>query len=150
MAVQNAGWNCGTSVGGGLSRVLATQRYPAEFDGFASASSWLNSTRPDWVTNTEGTDRDYVSIGCATLFLDCLRYQLHISPPPIVQAGGTKPAARLSAPDQLGRRLRLLGRPAAAALPGRHPGQPAERQPVPAPEPGRLGRLGIARRGREL
>jgi len=88
MAVQNVGWNCGASAGEGLSRVLATQRYPAELDGFASASSWLNSARPDWVTNTEGTDRDYVSIGCATLFINYLRYQLHISLARIVQAGG--------------------------------------------------------------
>jgi hypothetical protein len=88
MADQGAGWNCGASAGEGLSRVLATQRYPAELDGFASASSWLNSARPDWVTNTEQTDRDYVSIGCATLFLNYLRYQLHCSLARIVQAGG--------------------------------------------------------------
>jgi len=89
MADQAAGWNCGASAGEGLSRVLATQRYPAELDGFASASSWLNSPRPDWVTNTESTDRNFVSIGCATLFLNYLRYQLHISLARIVQAGGT-------------------------------------------------------------
>jgi hypothetical protein len=88
MAVQNAGWNCGASAGEGLSRILATQRYPAELDGFASALTWLNSARPDWVTNTEGTDRDYISIGCATLFINYLRYQLHISLARIVQAGG--------------------------------------------------------------
>jgi hypothetical protein len=89
MAVQNAGWNCGASAGEGLSRVLAAQRYPAELDRFASASSWLNSARPDWVSTTEGTDRDYVSIGCATLFINYLRYQLHVSLARIVQAGGT-------------------------------------------------------------
>src|SRR6516225_4965854 len=89
MANQGAGWNCGASAGEGLSRVLATQRYPASLDGFASASSWLNSNRPDWVTNTEGTDRNYVSIGCATLFLNYLRYQLHFSLVRIVEAGGT-------------------------------------------------------------
>ena len=89
MAAQNAGWNCGASAGEGLSRVLATQRYPAELDGFASAASWLNSARPDWVSTTQDTDRDYVSIGCATLFVNYLRYQLHISLARIVQAGGT-------------------------------------------------------------
>jgi hypothetical protein len=88
MAVQGASWDCGASAGEGLSRVLATQRYPAELDGFASASSWLNSARPDWVTNTEPTDGNYVSIGCATLFLNYLRYQLHFSLARIVQAGG--------------------------------------------------------------
>jgi hypothetical protein len=89
MANQGAGWNCGASAGEGLSRVLATQRYPASLDGFASASTWLNSNRPDWVTQTEGTDRNYVSIGCATLFLNYLRYQLHFSLVRIVEAGGT-------------------------------------------------------------
>jgi len=89
MANQGAGWNCGASAGEGLSRVLATQRYPASLDGFASASSWLNSNRPDWVTQTDGTDRNYVSIGCATLFLNYLRYQLHFSLVRIVEAGGT-------------------------------------------------------------
>jgi hypothetical protein len=89
MANQAAGWNCGASPGEGLSRVLATQRYPAELDGFATAASWLNSARPDWVTNTENTDRDSVSTGCATLFLNYLRYQLHISLARIVRAGGT-------------------------------------------------------------
>src|SRR5271166_4986429 len=84
---QGAGWNCGASAGEGLSRVLATQRYPGSLDGFASASSWLNSNRPDWVTQTEGTDRDYISIGCATLFLNYLRYQLHFSLVRIVEAG---------------------------------------------------------------
>lgn len=89
MANQGAGWNCGASAGEGLSRVLATQRYPASLDGFASASSWLNSNRPDWVTQTDSTDRNYVSIGCATLFLNYLRYQLHLSLARIVEAGGT-------------------------------------------------------------
>ena len=88
MANQGAGWNCGASAGEGLSRVLATQRYPSSLDGFASAASWLNSNRPDWVTQTEGTDRNYVSIGCATLFLNYLRYQLHFSLVRIVEAGG--------------------------------------------------------------
>ena len=90
MANQGAGWNCGASAGEGLSRVLATQRYPSSLDGFASAATWLNSSnRPDWVTQTEGTDQDYVSIGCATLFLNYLRYQLHFSLVRMVEAGGT-------------------------------------------------------------
>jgi hypothetical protein len=89
MANQNAGWDCGASAGEGLSRVLATERYPQSLDGFASASSWLDGGRPDWVTRTEPTDQDYVSIGCATLFLNYLRYQLNCGWDRIVQAGGT-------------------------------------------------------------
>src|SRR5215467_4038836 len=89
MAAQAKGWNCGASAGEGLSRVLATELHPASLARFASASHWLNSARPDWVTQTEGTDRDYVSIGCATLFINYLRYQLHFSFPQIVQAAGS-------------------------------------------------------------
>ncbi len=89
MAAQAKGWNCGASAGEGLSRVLATELHPASLGRFASASHWLNSPRPDWVTQTETTDRDYVSIGCATLFINYLRHQLHFSLAQIVQAGGT-------------------------------------------------------------
>ena len=88
MAAQGAGWNCAASAGEGLSRVLATELYPASLGSFATASIWLNSARPDWVTQTEGTDRDHVSIGCATLFLNYLRHQLNFALPKIVQAGG--------------------------------------------------------------
>ena len=87
MAAQNKGWNCGASAGEGLSRVLATERYPASLDGFASAAKWLDSNRPNWVTTTEQTDRDYVSIGCATLFLNYLHYQLGFSLNAIIGAG---------------------------------------------------------------
>jgi hypothetical protein len=90
MAVQANGWSCGSSNGEGLSRVLATELHPASLGRFASASHWLNSsTRPDWVTQTEGTDRDHVSIGCATLFINYLRHQLRFSLAQIVQAGGS-------------------------------------------------------------
>src|SRR6266700_2402337 len=75
MAAQNKGFNCGWSNGEGLSRVLATERYPAQLDGFASAASWLDSARADYVGTNEQTDRNYVSIGCSTLFLNYLRYQ---------------------------------------------------------------------------
>lgn len=89
MANQNAGWNCGASNGEGLSRVLATELYPAELNGFTSASSWLDSNRPDFVTNTDPTDRNYVSIGCATLFINYLYHQLGFDLATIVQAGGS-------------------------------------------------------------
>src|SRR5215469_14266555 len=89
MAAQAKGWNCGASAGEGLSRVLATELHPASLGNFASASHWLNSARPDWVTQTEGTDRDHVSIGCATLFINYLRHQLHFTLPQIVQAAGS-------------------------------------------------------------
>jgi hypothetical protein len=90
MAVQANGWSCGSSNGEGLSRVLATELHPASLGRFASAARWLNSPqRPDWVSQTEATDRNYVSIGCATLFINYLRHQLRFSLAQIVQAGGS-------------------------------------------------------------
>jgi hypothetical protein len=94
MAAQNAGWDCAASNGEALSRVLATQAYPAELNGFATAAAWLNSNRPDWVTNndpTAGTGGGFnpLSIGCSVLFINYLRYQLHFTLAEIVQAGGT-------------------------------------------------------------
>ena len=88
-AAFGRGWNCGASNGEGLSRVLANAMYPgAEPANFVSAPVWLDTPgRPDWVNNTENTDRDYVSIGCSVLFLNWLRYQLHFSWNEIVLAG---------------------------------------------------------------
>lgn len=89
MATQAKGWNCGDSAGEALSRVLATVAYPAQLDGFATASSWLNSPRADYVTQSEGTDQDYVSTGCGTLFLNYLVSQLGHGLDTVVQAGGS-------------------------------------------------------------
>src|SRR5271169_4335874 len=47
----------------------------------------LRYVRSPGVTTTEQTDRDYVSIGCATLFLNYLHYQLGFSLDAIVGAG---------------------------------------------------------------
>jgi hypothetical protein len=88
MANQAAGWDCGASNGEGLSRVLAAELYPAQLDGFATASSWLNSNRPDFVTRNDPTDINFVSIGCSVLFINYLRSQLGHSLTSIVQAGG--------------------------------------------------------------
>ncbi|MES2114776.1 MAG: hypothetical protein V4578_06475 [Pseudomonadota bacterium] len=83
-------WNCGYSTGEGLSRVLTTQLYPDSLGGFASASTWLNTPgRPDYVDVTDPTDRNYVSLGCSTLFLNFLRHQLRFSWQQIVRAGAS-------------------------------------------------------------
>lgn len=88
-AASGKGWNCGASPGEGLSRVLATELYPAQLNGFVSSNSWLNAPgRPDFVTNSDPTDTNYVSIGCSTLFLNYLRYQLDFTWPEIAGAGG--------------------------------------------------------------
>jgi hypothetical protein len=89
-ATQGNGVNCGFSNGESFSRVLPTALNPAWRPWFSTGNSWLNSTspsRPDWVTNAEETDQDYVSIGCGALFLNYLAYQLNFSWPDIVNAG---------------------------------------------------------------
>ena len=87
MADQDRGWDCGASTGEGLSRVLATNRYPHELGGFASAPTWLQSGRGDFVTLTDPSDQHFVSIGCSTLFINYLRFQLDYSFEDIAQAG---------------------------------------------------------------
>jgi Tol biopolymer transport system component/alpha-tubulin suppressor-like RCC1 family protein len=82
MNTQGKGFDCGSSNGEALSRVLPTVLYPTHDIRlrFSTGSSWLNNanpSRPDWVTNTEPTDRDLVSIGCGSLFLNYLAHQLN-------------------------------------------------------------------------
>jgi hypothetical protein len=77
------GWDCGASNGEGLSRVLAEALHPAELDtgvgkrrvDYSTGSFWLNAPRLDYVDQTYESDQDFVSIGCATLFLNWLRFQ---------------------------------------------------------------------------
>jgi hypothetical protein len=79
MATQALGFDCAASNGEALSRVAAQVLYPKLRDRWSTGNSWLNSTRPDWVSNTEPTDQDFVSIGCGSLFLNYLAYQLNFS-----------------------------------------------------------------------
>lgn len=89
-AAVGKGWNCGASNGEGLSRVLANDMYPGvEPPNFVSAPVWLDEPgRPDWVTKTDPTDTEYISIGCAVLFLNWLRFQLGFGWAKIIAAGG--------------------------------------------------------------
>lgn len=86
------GWYCGASNGEGLSRVLAEALYPAEMDirglDYSSGSFWLNALRPDYVDQTYESDQDFVSIGCATLFLNWLRFQHGYKWEQIILSGG--------------------------------------------------------------
>ncbi len=88
MDTQNNGWDCGASNGEGLSRLISAELYPGSQSGFETGPSWLASNRPNFVDNTDGTDRNFVSIGCATLFLNYLHYQLGHPWLNIIGAGG--------------------------------------------------------------
>lgn len=87
--LQGKGWDCAASNGEGLSRVLATELYPAQLNGFATAGSWLDSGRPDFVNINDPTDQNPLSTGCSVLFLNFLHSQLGFSWPAVVQAGAT-------------------------------------------------------------
>jgi hypothetical protein len=87
MALRNArsgstSWNPGGSNGEGLSQFLAEWFYRSAYydaqllHGPGRITAWLNgSGRPDFVTTTDGTDRSFVSFGCAFLFLHFLHTQ---------------------------------------------------------------------------
>jgi hypothetical protein len=85
-AVQNGGWDCGKSNGEGLSRVLATDPYPAQLDGFSTAAAWLDSNRQNFVDHNLNSDTDPTANGCSVLFLNWLRFQLNYSWTQIVEA----------------------------------------------------------------
>jgi hypothetical protein len=85
---QGKGWDCGASNGEGLSRILATESYPKELDGYTTAAVWLDTDRTqDWVNNNDPTDRNNVSTGCSVLFLNWLHYQKGFRWDTIVGAG---------------------------------------------------------------
>ena len=86
-AVQAKGWDCQMSNGEGLSRVLAAELYPAEVAGFATAPSWLDSRRPNYVDRNIDSDTNPVGNGCAVLFLNWLHFQLGHSWRHVVAAG---------------------------------------------------------------
>ena len=85
-AVQGQGWDCGKGNGEGLSRVLATDAYPAQLDGFATASVWLDSRRDDFVDRNFNGDTNPEANGCSVLFLNWLRFQLDFTWQQIVGA----------------------------------------------------------------
>jgi hypothetical protein len=71
MGAQNKGWGCGSSNGEGLSRVCATLLTPnGSVPSWATtAPTWVSANYPDWVTKTDPTDGNYVSAGCAVVYL---------------------------------------------------------------------------------
>ncbi len=88
MGAQGLGWGCGYSNGEGLSRFLAEYETALDtLDAFATGPAWAAAGFPDWVTKTEQTDRDGVSVGCSIVYLYWLRFQGYTIPQ-IVRAGG--------------------------------------------------------------
>lgn len=88
MGPQGGGWVCGSSNGEGLSRFCAEQETPAgTLDAFITGPSWAQAGFPDWVTNTESTDQDAVSTGCAIVYIYWM-VSLGFGIPQIVQAAG--------------------------------------------------------------
>jgi hypothetical protein len=89
MGAQGTGWGCGSSNGEGLSRYLAeVMPPPGSFPAWGvTGPSWAAAGFPDWVSRTESTDRNYVSTGCAVVYLYWMRF-LGFSTQEIVAAGG--------------------------------------------------------------
>jgi hypothetical protein len=94
MNLQGRGWVANWSNGEALSRVCGQILYPNRAWLFSTGNSWLNgdpsspnAARSNWVDNVFHTDQDYVSIGCGSLFLNYLAYQLNFPWPDIIQAG---------------------------------------------------------------
>ena len=88
MGAQGGGWGCGFSNGEGLSRFCAQQvTPPGTLDAFTTGPAWAQAGFPDWVTQTEQTDQDAVSTGCAIVYIYWMR-SLGYTIPQIVQTPG--------------------------------------------------------------
>jgi hypothetical protein len=78
-------WSAGSSHGEGLSQFCAYMMAPAGYNDFYGPgfeNSWLlTANRPNWVDNTEATDGDVYSYGCALLYLFYLHTQRSCSVP---------------------------------------------------------------------
>ena len=71
----NQGWGCGFSNGEAHSRVaafLASGGPRGSLAAYTTGPAWDQVGRPDFVTNTEQTDRNAVSTGCGMIFIDWL------------------------------------------------------------------------------
>jgi hypothetical protein len=96
MGYQNKGWNCGGSNGEALSRFLAELRSGNALAPYASVPAWDQAGRPNWIDQTEATDRNVVSTGCGVLYLWWMVSQGY-TPARITQAGGSTLAENYSA-----------------------------------------------------
>jgi hypothetical protein len=94
MGLQNLGWGCGYSNGEALSRFFAEIETPAGTmpSEFVTGPSWAQAGYPDWISQTEDTDQDAVSVGCGIVYIYWLRSQAY-STARITQAAGSTLAA---------------------------------------------------------
>jgi hypothetical protein len=95
MAKNPFGWKPGDSSGEGLSQLGAFTIYPDQLGDLNGPQVWLDTSispttakpsRPDFVNKTEAFDGNFISFGCALLFLYFLRSQLGFSMKAIVSA----------------------------------------------------------------
>ena len=91
MAAQGKSWDCGSSQGEALSRLLAYDitGFTGNTPGYTwlAASNWLNSPRQDFVSYNDPNDGNFVTIGCGTLFLNYMRHERGVTMERIVQLG---------------------------------------------------------------
>jgi hypothetical protein len=117
MEFTGYGWYPGNSMGEGLSNLVGALLHPAGYyttNAGPRINQWLNGgaghpPRFDFVANTEGTDQDIFSYGCAILFINYLVYQLGRPLKDVIRAGGGSLAETYA---------RLTGQPAASAYAG--------------------------------
>jgi hypothetical protein len=86
-------WDHGAnSMGEALSTVCEALRHPDGYYGGGlgpRVTTWLNaSPRPNWIDNTEPTDRDFLSIGCGVAFIYYLMSEFNYSISSVIQASG--------------------------------------------------------------
>jgi hypothetical protein len=92
-AIQGQGWDCGNTNGEALSRALAELAFPGALDDYSSFAVWLDTPdRPDWISEQQGSDTDFIAIGCGVGFLTWLLSQGH-SVNDLVAASGPTLAA---------------------------------------------------------
>jgi hypothetical protein len=91
---------CGVSTGEALSRWCAAAVSDNALSDFATAPTWAQSGMPDFVNQTEPTDRDAVSTGCGMAFLSWLMGRgdnLNMIAPAMVSLGDGGTLAQLYA-----------------------------------------------------
>ena len=77
----NMGGNlCGVSTGEALSRWCAASVSNNALGDFATAPDWYNQGEPDFVSQTDPTDRNPVSTGCGMAFISWLLSQNYALP----------------------------------------------------------------------